>query len=86
MPRLRLLKGERGMAATRKTARKLIMALNRRGADIRLTENTFNSRKYERFITKYRVKSGGAQILSTYSLVEVITKLEDMLREGGDGH
>lgn len=73
------------MAATRKTARKLIMALNRRGVDVSLTENTFYSRKYERFITKYRVKTG-AQIISTYSLIEVITKLADMLREGGNGH
>lgn len=74
------------MAATRKTARKLIMALNRRGVDVSLTENTFYSRKYERFITKYRVKSAGAQIISTYSLIKVITKLADMLREGGNGH
>lgn len=74
------------MAATRKTARKLIMALNRRGVDVSLTENTFYSRKYERFIMKYRVKSAGAQIISTYSLIEVITKLADMLREGGNGH
>lgn len=69
------------MAATRNTARKLVMALNIMGANLTYTETTFYSRKYERILTKYKVRSGKRQIISTYRLADVIKKLGEMMRE-----
>lgn len=69
------------MAVTRKTAHRLIMALNMKGAGLKYTEKTFYSQKYKRILTKYKVMSGEKQIISTYRLADLIKKLGEMMRE-----
>lgn len=69
------------MANKHQLAQRLQLALNMQGLDVSLTEKTFYSIKYQRVMTKYKLKRGRELILSTYSLVEVIKAMAAMLQE-----
>ena len=67
----------------KKTADRLIIALNMSGHSVRMEQKTFFSRKYERMMTKYIVShqqdSGKwERVLETYKLSEVVKLLAGM--------
>lgn len=73
----------------KKTADRLIMALNMGEHSVRLEQKTFFSRKYGRMMTKNivsrRTDSGKwERVLETYKLSEVVKQLAEMYT-GGDG-
>ena len=75
------------MAGLNKTADKLLIALNRNGADVTLDRRVFFSRRYGRMLTKYIVRERDAatgrrtRLLESYKLSEVVKLLAERYEE-----